>query len=1274
MSGSHVTVSMPGSGSDGDEPIVSLQSSIRKTLQSGSLTDRDSGRPGTISRKHSTSSDLSEESRGFYDYFPKTDKPENENVNIRDDPCPDFDEAVDVESDKSSIESPRSEDSGKGEYNVMQPDEYCDSIEMKTFSQSKDYHASDEDSDDFSNPHGYLYSKQYGYQRLREDNDEYEMAASVEQSSRIQPDISFPRYSKANTDHAHSVGVDEGIAFTLKAEWPTHKPRTYVSTERDIKLKRRSKAQDETDSRGQIDENGNPVSKGYPQMRERPVSREEIALNSSVFPSHRYGSTTSDLHLSQFTGLEQSSPHNTEPKNKIGNKKNKLKKVEQVCLAENVENYVGDKDLEELVKFIEQNDIKENQLKKTNGTLDVKVEKTVKRSKDKKTKTTVFVLPPLPKPGDHIVIDIEGNGDELANISSDMGNSNEKVTEENIQILEGRAKKDTELSKSQDGDKSLLHKGQGAETKSKTKLVKEEGGEKRTKNGNNVKKETKVNGYNHTVEHFDTTPVAKEIEKKGKDTNKKMVSPSTAKTSPEGITNDKKKGNSKLHVDTTTSNEKKLLNHTKSPNDIKSTHPTSPIICKSEIDVAELDAHYIFTDLPVAQVEPEFTVVGKKKKKTLIHGKEQVPFMAGISREFPVTKSKFRDNYSTPVPRSVTPPPIKSRDKNQDFSLSAFPALGNTAVTKEKSGSLEPRRSSIGELPLTGETSSIDDSDIASVKSLPAGQPAKADMLASRFQKSYAKIAAGPKPIGQFSPDASMEDYSEESVEKPKQTVWKGSLTERRHSIGSSPDDNKLDSGSGLTEKSRQKSGSQEVLKIDANSKPSETANIKVEDVVTNIDSPVVVTDSDKTTMATCDSLSQDVKPCDYSSSTSEKLMITLKSQEYKQLISTKSDSVSKLNCNNNDPPPIQPFDIRQLDFVSQDKMSSLPLSVAQSSTVVSSSVTSNKENNNSVVTKKISVNQTVNQVTSNSKMINRNFKDTRSQKVPTPSVDVKPLKNNKSVPKIPLNGRKNKSVVFLDKKRDSPSNIDITFGFDDIGDDVKEFLSDKSEKVNTSDVRTEGVTFNARSFVKVNDHENSGLNFMKPLNNVVNPGNLQPGHVFTQKLLANDKSSGHIVPNYTTAKSLKEHVNLLNGVVKNVQRIPNNPQTLPVQRASEARSAEGLVQINRIEGYAQSSSTSVVNTPMSDDTAMGSPVLDKAPILVHDNKMVIYYGDALRNRDGRMSSSGDSNKFIHFLLSTNNCGKFNHHEAVSQLKRDWDKVMELKSKNPECVQTYGSQ
>lgn len=239
---------------------------------------------------------------------------------------------------------------------------------------------------------------------------------------------------------------------------------------------------------------------------------------------------------------------------------------------------------------------------------------------------------------------------------------------------------------------------------------------------------------------------------------------------------------------------------------------------------------YIFTDVEIQKVDrdAEFCpVVHKKKKRTT--AKDPAPVTVHKSGALPLftprTTGAATDNYvnyrdfsqrneGRKFTRSVTPPPSSQSVENQklrDLSPSAFPALRRSVVSKGKSTLGEGRRNSTGDVSMEVAVSRIhDDSDIESVKSLPAAsQTSDTSPGVSRPIISYAKVAASPKPhvTSPLSPPSN--DKNDPSLAR-QQTVWKGNVRERRHSLGSSPDC-PTEEGK-LSEALRHKSGSQTCL------------------------------------------------------------------------------------------------------------------------------------------------------------------------------------------------------------------------------------------------------------------------------------------------------------------------------------------------------------------------------------------------------------------------------------------------------------------------------
>ncbi|GFS14106.1 hypothetical protein ElyMa_006737200 [Elysia marginata] len=186
----------------------------------------------------------------------------------------------------------------------------------------------------------------------------------------------------------------------------------------------------------------------------------------------------------------------------------------------------------------------------------------------------------------------------------------------------------------------------------------------------------------------------------------------------------------------------------------------------------------------------------------------------------------------------------------RDLSPSAFPVLEGHSLPPTGT---EARRNSCGDATdLLVESKSLCDSDRESVKSLPATSP--------MYPISYARMAAGsgpkrnnnsyPESIASPSSESGLgwQNSSNSSVthtptsschatspggvpaphtpeRKASTAVWKGSPRERRHSIGSSPAEEKINppvgeesSDTSMASRNRQKSGSQEFLNRDLNS------------------------------------------------------------------------------------------------------------------------------------------------------------------------------------------------------------------------------------------------------------------------------------------------------------------------------------------------------------------------------------------------------------------------------------------------------------------------
>ncbi|KAK3084482.1 hypothetical protein FSP39_014253 [Pinctada imbricata] len=534
-----------------------------------------------------------------------------------------------------------------------------------------------------------------------------------------------------------------------------------------------------------VDENGNPAltesspllggPSSYYHMREQPI--RHIARKNdghSNFPSRVEHLNSFPFNGQSVRELDDPSSNNYE---KLRKKKAKKEKgVERK--AEDVENYVGNKELDELLSFIESDGTRNSKNSRKVPCSDTQSEKN-KRNKEKKHRT-------IQEKVEGKVNDKKDKNDELVikncvpsltpdsvkdkseeGYHSNMGNSTAKIEEieADHSIMEGGTGKEEKLETISDLQKEV------SEDNNKHTVVKEV-------LSNNSKKEIEVVNEEENQENEIHKVIAVEEAKK------EISLPNGVKRN--NVKNSKKKTASKGKEEAS-SNGPKPVSSTAGL-----THP------QDFVD----NSIYIFTDIDsLKPVEEEFKVVGKKKKKGVNQVKEHTP-----KEVVPIMKPFQKEER---IPRSITPPPRSMErvmEHSPDLSLSSFPELANPRQGRQIVR--EGRRNSTGDVPKEINLKVHDDSDIESVKSLPAASQA----LSPRLPMSYAKMAASPAPGGssQASLSTDTEGVIGSEMEKGselKSAVWKGSITERRHSIGSSPDGKEIE-----TQTTKQKFGSQEAL------------------------------------------------------------------------------------------------------------------------------------------------------------------------------------------------------------------------------------------------------------------------------------------------------------------------------------------------------------------------------------------------------------------------------------------------------------------------------
>lgn len=565
------------------------------------------------------------------------------------------------------------------------------------------------------------------------------------------------------------------------------------------------------------DENGNPrrevgrecaqflnAQSHYKHMREPPKSSSP--LNDPMrFRQSSYGTNTRDL---------DESTSNQEATKKPRKKQKRDKTVETVRKAEEIENYQGSKEIDEILSFIE-NDCTGRKPRKVpnNNTVDISstraTDKNNKKNKERKPKITSVDLKPTEKKDSQSenkeTTEESPENSETSISNSEMGNSTEKISTEEIVT--------TDCQKNIKEQNHILAE----------KCVDKNKMEEEMMNGDIISCEEEEDAIGSSVIKPMEPKEGKEVinhkvEKKSLviiDNTDEVIKDPKNDDNLNNVKHNNMKNSKRKQTSTVSDNDKKetdktlVLKEPENLTDEDKMEVKANIVLDSDEMEKEGD-YYIFTDLDLPKpVEEEFQLVGKKKKKGApVTAKEMQSKEASAAQRVPVREERRRPQ------RSITPPPSSivnslsmeaERNKMRDLSPSSFPALG--AGRQGRQSFRDGRRSSTGDVPKEILIKPQDDSDLESVKSLPAS----AQAVSPRLQISYAKMAASPKPNNSVSTfhGEDPEDQSNVSVDF-KSAVWKGSLTERRHSIGSSPDGKDNEASS-----IRQKFGSQELVKLE---------------------------------------------------------------------------------------------------------------------------------------------------------------------------------------------------------------------------------------------------------------------------------------------------------------------------------------------------------------------------------------------------------------------------------------------------------------------------
>ncbi|XP_021373122.1 nuclear pore complex protein DDB_G0274915-like isoform X2 [Mizuhopecten yessoensis] len=1145
----------------------------------------------------------------------------------------------------------------------------------------------------------------------------------------------------SNSQSAHISNLPEGRPILL--------PGPDLGVDNGKKRKKKKKgSKDDLDDKGKkadFDENGNPrlsdvsqlMPNSYMQMREppQPVDRGATASKTrfrqnqnGCFPSKLEQLENYPFSGQQVRDLEDLSAAQSSADSANAPKKSRKKvKKEKVIRAEEVENYVGDKDVSELVKFIEQDNggpAAKKAVKKLNHTTTVPLpttndaitttvkttEKNAKKSRDKKHRLPV----------NNKVVEGHSGRERSESGSALSGKEEEeevvdKVTED-LPSVQLKQDEDIELEavivenpiavQSKDS-LLLLHNtsvsvntmgnSYGRTSKEENELITSEesviGACEKLNNdmsGENNKDFSKlVTQNNHVVHSIGKVKINslhendKIHEDKSVQNNKKKMGSVTVTTSASvnnnkktdkaknatgeeklvtGATNNIKHNNnknSKVKGEVTHGETFECEGQTKSDNAkvVPSKASASSVAAanvKNNVVMSEENyGNYIFTDLDLPAAEPEFTIVGKKKKRPVtgqVHTTPQMikePNNSNHSIKNGSVHATLRtvgrvERPRKPVPRSVTPPPRNSlsttdsidSERLRDLSPSSFPALSSSSssINCGRQTFREGRRNSTGDVPCKEIALKVQDdsSDIESVKSLPVapGGPI--------LPVSYAKMAASPKPSNTSLAGSSGEaeevyDSSQEANKEWKSANWKGSPTERRHSIGSSPENNLKETDNML--QTRLKYGGSQELLLAPGEAEEESVAPGEQEAVSPVASPSACFMSEDPFEVVVSSASAPI--C-------SKVMfgdVTMAS------VSRKCKGTNSL---------------------SDHKVSVSPSTINKTLLPEDVGVVTPLRGNGDVESAPLPSMEGVNGAPGECIL---------PLKEPSPKCGGQQTKSLVPPTKHQIgNGRKvhkNKSVIFLDKKMNQvPKNLDITFGFELAIDTDSVGIS--QGQCNVVDDTSLSST-SSPSATSVLSHQSSPSESDVPsvdINSVITSSH-QHSHSETSNEMCitssltfdNEKCKQSVVTNLSkdNISKISHSLSGKNGVV-----LPKTDHCEIVLSASVETSNMAL-------HNCQTSKSTIENKISSDpDIPKGN---NSRP-----NSIVVSYGNAnnkLMDVASSIPSASDKTDCARQLrfVPEKNVDKacFNMAEAVSYVVREWDKFVQLKDKNPANLVVYSS-
>lgn len=497
----------------------------------------------------------------------------------------------------------------------------------------------------------------------------------------------------------------------------------------------------------------------------------------------------------------------TNPSNNVEDavaKRRRKKRKEVETKAEDVENYKGNQSIEELVSFIGGQNVSNKKTKKlTEASEDIpsKTQKSNKKNKDKKQKPLLSGSHSLDE-GPEVK---GGTSAQSVTSSSDggsennMGNSSvrpESVVDKPVENgdIDGLCVKNEKLDLLKENDKRIsVEKVKGDLSDESVEAFISVNCKEIYKDKEKISTNNKRDAVNACV-----------VIENNKEKSEKPVKTSKIEKleMPVSKSEDCMKVN---NVENSISVKQKNAKNKKS----KPISPTVKVESEADAGVGDVisspvlsslistDSKFIFTDLDVPHVpkEDEFTVVSKKKKKLQKETQSsQNHFLSsgnggsgGNSKAKRFEEKRGGNNSShsftktTSAQASHQVTTADSEKHTRDLSPSSFPAL------ESRKGKHDGRRNSTGDVPIPTGLKSQDDSDLESVKSLPATQGSQKMDLALSHRLTYA-MAAHSVPSKPVDSGDSLSLDIPESEHDHKKAVWKGSPTERRHSIGSSPD------------------------------------------------------------------------------------------------------------------------------------------------------------------------------------------------------------------------------------------------------------------------------------------------------------------------------------------------------------------------------------------------------------------------------------------------------------------------------------------------------